>query len=380
VTFDTASGVLAGTPTVGTSGTYPISFRATNGIGSDATQSFTLRVNEVPAPTAVNDTFVLSQSASSGGTGATSLLANDISADDGRADLRTTLVPSGSTAHGSLSLAMDGSFSFTPDSTFQGLDRFSYQISEGPATGNTATVTLISYQASIVDKLYNQVLGRGAEDQGLQYWTGLIMRGATYSAVAEGIFESDERLNAIIAGGQLGSITYQGYYSQFLLRAAEPQGLAYWKGIWKRDGGPDNVIAGMISSREFYLSAGLARPDLSPNAAWVTALYDRLLNREPESQGLQYWTSNLDNHTMSQQGVVLGFVQSPENFGNLTTAFFQQYLNRKPTVSELAQYVGQFKAGGSQRDIQKAIIDLPEYANTPPAPAPGTVGLVLYPL
>ena len=73
-------------------------------------------------------------------------------------------------------------------------------------------------------------------------------------------------------------------------------------------------------------------------------------------------------------------VAHQRTFLNLTNAFFQQYLNRKPTDGELAQYVGQFKAGGSQRDVQKAIIQLPEYANSPPAPAPGTVGLPLNPL
>ena len=55
-------------------------------------------------------------------------------------------------------------------------------------------------------------------------------------------------------------------------------------------------------------------------------------------------------------------------------------MNRKPTDAELAQYVGQFKAGGSQRDVQEAIINLPEYANTPPPRAPGTVSVALYPL
>ncbi len=110
---------------------------------------------------------------------------------------------------------------------------------------------------------------------------------------------------------------------------------------------------------------------------WVTALDERLLNREPENRGLQYWTGRLDDGRMTQQQVVLGFVQSDENFRNLTTGFFQQYLNRKPTDAELAQYVGMFKAGGSQRDVQKAIINLAEYADSPLAP--GTVGLSVYP-
>ncbi len=44
VTFNTATGVLSGTPASGTPGTYPLTFTASNGVGSNATQSFTLTV------------------------------------------------------------------------------------------------------------------------------------------------------------------------------------------------------------------------------------------------------------------------------------------------------------------------------------------------
>jgi hypothetical protein len=277
----------------------------------------------------------------------------------------------------------DGSFTYTPGAGFEGLDRFTYEATEGTAASSPTVVTLLSYQASIVDKLYNQVLGRAPDDQGLQFWTAQVMPGGIhagdYTAVAQGIFESDERLNAIIAGGKLGSITYEGYYPQYLLRPADPQGLNYWKGIWKHDGGPDNVIAGMISSPEFYQSAGQQHPTLSPNAAWVTALYERLLTREPDPVGLSYWTGNLDSGKMTQQQVVLGFVRSDENFRNLVTSFFNEYLLRNPNPTELATYVGQFRAGASQRTIQLELIGSAEYATNPPAPAPGTVGSPLYP-
>ncbi|MBZ5722427.1 MAG: putative Ig domain-containing protein [Acidobacteriia bacterium] len=54
VTFN--NGVLSGTPVAGTGGTYNISFTAHNGIGSDATQTFTLTVNEAAAITSANYT------------------------------------------------------------------------------------------------------------------------------------------------------------------------------------------------------------------------------------------------------------------------------------------------------------------------------------
>ena len=52
----TAAGVLSGTPAAGTGGTYPITITATNGISPDATQSFTLTVDQAPAITSANTT------------------------------------------------------------------------------------------------------------------------------------------------------------------------------------------------------------------------------------------------------------------------------------------------------------------------------------
>lgn len=47
---------LAGTPAAGTGGTYSFSIKAHNGIGTDATQTFTLTVNQAPAITSANST------------------------------------------------------------------------------------------------------------------------------------------------------------------------------------------------------------------------------------------------------------------------------------------------------------------------------------
>jgi sugar lactone lactonase YvrE len=47
VTF--AAGVLSGTPAANTGGSYPITITASNGVGSNATQNFTLTINQVPA-------------------------------------------------------------------------------------------------------------------------------------------------------------------------------------------------------------------------------------------------------------------------------------------------------------------------------------------
>ena len=56
VSFNATTGVLSGTPAAGTGGTYPITFTAQNGVAADATQSFTLTVNQAPAITSASST------------------------------------------------------------------------------------------------------------------------------------------------------------------------------------------------------------------------------------------------------------------------------------------------------------------------------------
>src|SRR4029077_11753778 len=57
VTFiDNGNGTatLSGTPAGGTAGTYPLTITASNGVGSPASQAFTLKINQAPAITSAN--------------------------------------------------------------------------------------------------------------------------------------------------------------------------------------------------------------------------------------------------------------------------------------------------------------------------------------
>jgi large repetitive protein len=56
VSFNPSTGVLSGTPQAGTNGSFPLVFTASNGIGTAATQDFTLTVDVAPTITSVNNT------------------------------------------------------------------------------------------------------------------------------------------------------------------------------------------------------------------------------------------------------------------------------------------------------------------------------------
>ena len=69
------------------------------------------------------------------------VLANDTEDSDGT-DL-VAIAASGATDQGgTFDLASDGSFAYTPPSTFQGTDSFTYQASDSNGASNTATVTI----------------------------------------------------------------------------------------------------------------------------------------------------------------------------------------------------------------------------------------------
>ena len=308
-------------------------------------------------PYSADDFYVLSPSTTSAAPASQGVLANDTDPDQQTLGETLSAVLVAGPGNGNVTLNADGSFSYTKGGGFAGFDRFTYAASDGAKTGNTAIVTVLSQPAAAVWKFYEQVLNRAPEDSGLQYWTGRIMSGGQYGEIAQGFFESNERLDPIITQ----------FYHDYLLRPVDASGLEYWRDqVWKRDGAPDNVVAGVISSPEFYRSAG------GTDSGWVTALYERLLNREPDSQGLGFWVGNLHSHQMTEPQVVLGFLHSDEDFKNRIAGWFQQYLNRSPGSGELSTFLRQMKDGESDRQIQIELVNSNEYRNSPATPPEGS--------
>ncbi|QOC22933.1 putative Ig domain-containing protein [Wenzhouxiangella sp. AB-CW3] len=97
-----ADGTFSGTPDAGTGGAYNLELTASNGIGTDGTQAFTLNVGQVPSITSADN-----HSCEAGSTCSFSVTA------DGHPD-PTFSITSGTLPDG-LSLAADGTLSGTPD-------------------------------------------------------------------------------------------------------------------------------------------------------------------------------------------------------------------------------------------------------------------------
>ncbi|HWB14006.1 MAG TPA: DUF4214 domain-containing protein [Pirellulales bacterium] len=218
------------------------------------------------------------------------------------------------------------------------------------STGGTQSDNA-STTATWISHLYVQILGREPGTGELTNWINQVNQGMTPSAVAQAFVDSIERLSTIITG----------YYEQYLGRAPDQAGLNYWIGVWVANGGPEQVQAGIISSPEYYATAGKLYPHLSHDAAWVTALYHNLLNRDVDPQGLSYWVSVIQSR--SKASVVLGFVTSDEYRMNLTNSWFETYLNRPVDAASAQSLLKMMQAGMTQDALLTTILSSDEYRN-----------------
>jgi hypothetical protein len=218
-----------------------------------------------------------------------------------------------------------------------------------PPTSASSTTTDPSSNTWI-DSLYQNVLGRQPTQTEASNWDSIVANGQmTQAQVAQTFIESSERLGSII----------NSYYQQYLGRPADQAGLDYWIGVWQTNGGPEQVQAGIIGSPEYYATAGKLHPNLSPDAAWVTALYNNLLGRAPDAQGLAYWVNYIQ--TNSRQSVVLGFVTSAEYRLTLINGWFEEYLGRPADTSGAQYWLALMEQGMTQDEVQVALLTSDEF-------------------
>ncbi|MGN6544931.1 MAG: tandem-95 repeat protein [Aureliella sp.] len=140
-----ADGTLTFAPAPNANGTalVTVSLRDNGGVGlsgndTSPTQTFRINVAAVnDAPVAADDSYSIDSTAPLA-IAAAGILANDSDADG---DALTPTVTTGP-AHGTLTLSADGSFLYTPDAAFRGVDSFAYQLSDGTSNSNVATVSI----------------------------------------------------------------------------------------------------------------------------------------------------------------------------------------------------------------------------------------------
>lgn len=95
---------------------------------------------------------------------------------------------------------------------------------------------------------------------------------------------------------------YIGYYD----RAADPAGLAFWEDVVGEDGFNLVSITTLFAaaSETQALFPFFADPSSTTPSAFITQLYQNLFNRDPDAEGLAFWTEQLQNAVDGAEGAL----------------------------------------------------------------------------
>ncbi len=177
-------------------------------------------------------------------------------------------------------------------------------------------VSKLAYEA-FVKASYKDFLGRlpSADEVALQA-TALSQGRVSKADYLKSLSRSDEWLTAIVTK----------MYRDTLHRDPDAAGLADWVS-WLRSGRftVAEVASRFYSSNEYYsLHAG------NTTSSWVTLLYQKLLNRDPDPEGLQFWINLTNNPRYGRDWVASNFYQSEETRIRRVEAMYQALLSREP--------------------------------------------------
>lgn len=102
-------------------------------------------------------------------------------------------------------------------------------------------------------------------------------------------------------------------YEAVLGRAPDKEGLGYWINDMDNGVSLTTIAQGFIASKEFQDKYG-ANP---PYETYVNLLYQNILGRAPDAEGLDYWLSNMRSGTNSPAVVLASFSEGYENKANV---------------------------------------------------------------
>lgn len=219
-----------------------------------------------------------------------------------------------------------------------GLADWSGKLYDGKLTGAEVVQNIFGSQeflsketsdAEYIELLYQAVFDRTADQPGMENWLGVLDQGMSRTYVLWGFMESGEFAQmcqnySIVKGsikltenrdqntGVTGFVSR--LYNLALDRKPDYAGLNDWTGrLLNKKETPKQVAWGFVFSKEMQ-----ARN--LDDTEFVTILYRTMLNREPDTAGLQDWVGKLQNKTYTREKIFDGFADSVE-FDNIVKSY-----------------------------------------------------------
>lgn len=175
---------------------------------------------------------------------------------------------------------------------------------------------------AVVRALYQDVLGRGPDPDGLAHWTDMVMLTGDAKQVADGIVNSRERLTALVAAE----------YAPALHRGPEPDGLMHWIQYMEAGATVSDLQVGVYASPESLnvLGGGDVR-------TWVAGMYAAILGRTASPAETAEWAQLAARY--GREAAVAGIARSPEAGTLRLQSYYERFLGRGLDPSGLASWL-----------------------------------------
>jgi RHS repeat-associated protein/uncharacterized repeat protein (TIGR01451 family) len=219
-----------------------------------------------------------------------------------------------------------------------------------PPTVIAGTTTVLSLStnanATFVQQLYQDLLGRAADPGGLNFWTGALQQNGPRAQVTFAIEQTSEYRSRLV----------ESLYSSLLGRQADPGGLAFCVNSFQLGATLAQVEAVLLGSPEYFQKRGNGN-----TAAFLNALYQDTLGRSVDGGGLAFWSGVLGGTSTGQ--VALTILTSGEGFTHLVQEAYGQFLGRAADPGGTAFFVGNLSLGGRYETLVAQLTDSTEYFN-----------------
>ncbi len=226
------------------------------------------------------------------------------------------------------------------------------------------------------ERLYEVALGRPSEAEGKAYWDKLVGGGTLTGAdCARSFLTSPEFKSKGYNNEEFLKVLYKTFFNRDA--SDDPDGFNFWlNGIDTI--GRDGVVEGFINSPEWCnicatygvkSGATTAKATVaSTNAiAFATRLYTECLGRQPEEEGLKFWSLGLTNLELTGSAAAHEFFFCKEfndhNFDNkeLITRMYRTFMGREPDDAGMTFWLDSMSKGMTKQQLFDSFVKSPEF-------------------
>jgi hypothetical protein len=228
------------------------------------------------------------------------------------------------------------------DARRQPVTPHSWEFRTGPATGGRCDDDPLTEEEHWVTAVYADLVGQVPSVAATGLWTYLLDRDLDRTRVTSALVGSVEHRRRLV----------QKAYTTFLDRRVDPAGRDFWTARLATTTLVE-LRADLIGSDEFLELAG------GTDGGYVAEVYRRVLGREADPAGLEFWTARLAGG-LPRAALARSFLLAPESVRKVVRRTYRGLLDREATRAEVTAWFDPV-AAADERVLVQAIVTGPEY-------------------